>query len=798
MNAGESKAELSESKQNFPPISFLTLAYIFGLIIADSLKIPPLVLFALTLIYLSLAPLVIFLKNLKTAPLIFFLIAFLLLGVMSLAYQKSSLERSLLGKLAETKKYVRLGGRIVTEPKIKQSKFTKENKAVFFFKVNRLRAGPKTWKINEWTQVTVNTKEFPHQVGDNLTLDGQLLSPKELPGTAFDYQKYLYRQKIQSLFITESSSVKKIAAPNILLSLANTTREKVRFAAHKFLKGDKEGLLLGILIGDTSRISEKTQEDFKATGLTHILAVSGQNVGMLILIFVFSFRLLKIRPIFQACLIATIVVFYTLVTQSQPSVLRASVMALVGVAAWLLGRQKNLLSALSVTALVLLLYDPFLLFNIGFQLSFVATLAIVLFLPAIRVKLERLPRVLRDLLAVSLAAQLGVTPILIYYFNQLSIISILANVLVVPVTALVLGLGLFASFSTHISSVFATPFFSLLNIFISYINDIAHVLALAPGATIFTKSPPLWGIAAYYVILTGFLLRPKQKTLRFPAGAFVIMFLILMSATVWWGVLQNTTSSRLKVTFFDVGQGDSALIQTPQGNNVLVDGGEEPAVILKKLRISGVRKIDLLILSHPHLDHVGGLTAVVNKYPVGLVLDSGQAHSSFQYHRFLNEVKDEKIPYKRARRGDKLKLGKLRVLILHPRTPFIADSDSDLNNNSVVAKFTFADFSVLFTGDAQTEAQKIMPDTKGNLASTVLKVPHQGSRDAASPAFLKKVAPRVAIVPVGENNPYGHPAQSTLTKLRSLGTRVYRTDRDGTVTVTSDGKNYRILAERNR
>jgi competence protein ComEC len=254
----------------------------------------------------------------------------------------------------------------------------------------------------------------------------------------------------------------------------------------------------------------------------------------------------------------------------------------------------------------------------------------------------------------------------------------------------------------------------------------------------------------------------------------------------------------LHVHFLDVGQGDAILIQCPNGQQILVDGGPSPSVLLSHL---GRRmpfwdhSLDLVVLTHPEEDHLGGLLEVLTRYDVSLVLDSGQECTNATCDAWRSLIEEKGIPYRRAEAGMRLELGQgVQIEVLHPPTPLMTNTASDINNNSVVLRLQYGQFSVLLTGDVMEEAEQMLVSADQSLRSLVLKVPHHGGDTSLTEPFLEAVGPELAIISVGADNRFGHPNELTLEKLGGIAT--YRTDRDGSVELVTDGERYRPVTER--
>lgn len=727
--------------------------------------------------------------------LLFFFLGILLTSLHLHTLSQSELLRlARLGGLAREKKFVTVYGRVAEIP-------DKTGERVSFsFWVDRLSFSDTLLRLKEKTRVVVETDPSSRneaageiEAGDILLVRGRMeLLPS---GSEFEsrYENYLFRQGIQTTVFAsrQNISVKK-EGKNPLLSLSNRARRYLYKNIYRLLPEDEAGLMLGILLGDTRGISEETKEDFRKTGLTHILAVSGMNVTILVIASFFLVGFIPGGNFLKYPFIVLVIIFYAFLTEFQPSVLRASLMASIGISALLFGRQHYLLNSLAIAALVLLIVDPFLLYSISFQLSFAATLAIIVLMPILEERLSFVPRMARGVLALTLAAQLGTIPLLVYHFQQLSTISLLANLLVVPAVfpAMIFGMALSVLPAISWSVARMTSFLSLP--LIKYMLKTPHLLATLPLSSLYLPSPALWQIGGYYLMLAASVWSLRRIERR-PNP--ILTFIIILSLVVTFmgcQIQRGTPPNGLRVTFVDAGQGDATLIQTPQGESVLIDGGEGTEAVMSALLKNGVRKVDLLILSHPHADHLGGLVSVIENYRVDLVLDGAQPHTSRLYLNFLKTVERKKIPYKVARKGQSFKVGKVDVDILAPSESFIRGTDSDVNNNSVVARVTYGNLTLLFPGDVQVEGEKRLVSTGQNLKSVVFKVSHHGDSSAADFDFLKRVSPRVAVISVGAGNSFGHPSRSTLRKLEQLGSEIFRTDRSGNVTILSDGKRFEV------
>lgn len=280
-------------------------------------------------------------------------------------------------------------------------------------------------------------------------------------------------------------------------------------------------------------------------------------------------------------------------------------------------------------------------------------------------------------------------------------------------------------------------------------------------------------------------------------AAILVGLVVLLPLTGAGAASPGSGGAHLAVHFIDVGQGDSILVQAPSGKTMLVDGGPVDASgrLVAYLKAQKVSRIDVLVATHPHADHIGGLIEVLRTFVVGLVVDSGKVHTTATYERFLTLIDQKNIRFRLGRAGDSIDLGPgLDVRILHPSEPL----PENMNDCSVVIRLQYGKVGFLFTGDAEREAENAILRSGADLHATVLKVAHHGSRTSSSPWFLKAVEPAVAVILVGAGNSYGHPHRVTLLNLAGYVDRVYRTDVDGDVVVITDGTTFRVDTARGK
>lgn len=645
--------------------------------------------------------------------------------------------------------------------------------------------------------------ELPLRYGDRISARGRLVRPPPAgnPGE-FSYRDYLATQGVDAVvYARADGGVRRMGRgrANPILAAAYALRERLLDFFQRAMPGPRGALMASLLLGDDGAIGADVRDAFRRSGLLHVLVVSGAQVGLVLGSLLWLGRALRAPPLAGAAAAGTAVVFFALMAGWVPSVARAAVMAVVGVAAMAWRRDRDPYAALAVAALALLAAMPRLLFDAGFQLSFVATWALLYVAPAVAERLPAHPRPVRSLVSLTVAAQLSVMPLLAHHFLQVSLAGFIANLAALPVVAVLVPAGFVAAFLGLVvpgaAGIIALPLVPLVDGVLLTARIFAHL----PGAAVPVPAPSAVGFAGCYLALV-VAVEWARGHLRVSRRHVGIASAAVLAVAVWLQVAAAAALPRLTITFLDVGQGDAIVIRAPSGRTLLIDGGGEvegratgydvgAQRVVPALRRLGVREIDVIILTHPHEDHVGGLVAVAQNFRVGLVLDSGFPHPAPSYGQFLHLVEERKIPYQLARRGMRLDLGSgAGLVVLHPEDPLIRGSGSDVNLNSVVARMAYGEVSVLLTGDIEGLVESRLLEYGDELRSTVLKVAHHGSATSTTPAFLDAVAPAVAVISVGAFNPFGHPHRATLEALAAAGVLVYRTDRDGAVTMHTDGR----------
>jgi competence protein ComEC len=457
--------------------------------------------------------------------------------------------------------------------------------------------------------------------------------------------------------------------------------------------------------------------------------------------------------------------------------------------AWLAARERDRWHVLLLGALVLLAWNPYNVLDPGFQLSFAAVAAIFTVVPRLQRRLAGypVPRSLASVIAISLACSVATAPILWFQFGAIPLFSVLANALAAPVVALLLGLGFAAAFVDPVLPAGAETIAAANGLLAAYLGGCARVVGSLPFATVTSATGLLVVVALVGVIVLAVRL---DRSSRYALAVVVALVGLVFGIWRLWPHAPQTPPKGLRVTFLDVGQGDSTLLQVP-GGAVLVDEGPPEAEVFRQLRRLGVRRLSLLVLTHPQRDHVGGAAAVLSAIGVARILDPRLASTGSDEEAAMREARRRHVPVVAARAGGAISVGPLKLRVLWPDGP--GSPAEDPNNRAVVLIASYRDTDVFLSADAESDVTlrlRIPP-------VEVMKVAHHGSSDDRLDELLERLRPQVAVISVGAGNTYGHPTPSTLWTLSHTGgLRLYRTDQDGRVVIDSDGRRLQVHSER--
>ncbi|MEV6984351.1 ComEC/Rec2 family competence protein [Sphaerisporangium sp. NPDC051017] len=584
---------------------------------------------------------------------------------------------------------------------------------------------------------------------------------------------------------------KVLSGPSTPQRLAADLRAGLREAAGVLPPGER-GLLPGLVVGDLSLMDEQVKRDLTTAGLSHLTAVSGANLAVIAGAVIALGRVAGLPLAVRAALAIVGMLCFAVVARPSPSVLRALVMGSVAAVALGTGRSRDGLAALSGTVLVLILFDPGLAREYGFALSVFATGGILMLAPRWRDRMaRRMPFVVAEAVAVPCAAQAAVTPLLVLMSGVLEPVAIPANLLAGPAVPPATVLGFAAAVVAPMSDAAARWLVMPAGYAVGWIIWVARQAAGLPAATV---SWPGGAIGLLLLVVTAltcwFVLRRAAWRLVVCAVAAGV----LVAALVVRPVVASWPPRGWLLVTCDVGQGDALVLAAGAARAVVIDAGPDPALVDRCLRDLGVQQVPLLILTHPHFDHVGGLDGVFRGRQVGAVLVSPGEQPRQESARVSADLRGRRVPEWVASPGMTWSFGPVTLAVLGPPEEAVSAGPGEgsmANNASVVLHARWAAGSALLCGDVEIEAQDALL-RQGIPKAQIIKVPHHGSARQA-PAFLAATGAGAALISVGKDNDYGHPAPLTLTRLRTLGMRIYRTDTQSDLAIITENGHLSVV-----
>lgn len=637
--------------------------------------------------------------------------------------------------------------------------------------------------------------------GDQVNCRGELTLPQRArnPG-GFDEWLYLKAEGVEGIMkCRDPGSVMKTGSLNRLKDVPGRYHQRLCRQCDQIFNQGQSELIKGVVLGEKT-ISESVEAAFRKAGVSHVLSVSGLHVTGLYGALLIFMRKTRIKQAYRLWLAVPFLIFYVFLTGAKPSVIRATIMLTVMILGEGIQENTDSLSALCLAAIVILIHSPAQLFSAGFQLSFSSVLGILFFNRPLCYRFEvlfkRPPGYIVSSLILTLSATVGTLPSMLVHFRTVSLIGILANLAVVPLTGLLMGfsvmalliLGCFptltvlampAAFSADLMTRLAF-FFARLDLLVVHrggLNGLEAILVFGP-----------------LLIITGYV-NLKQKKIRKRAVPILSGILVLL-------VIGSRIPQPMRVTFLDVGQGDSALVETPSGQTYLIDGGGDQKsfgqasdqqgvktrkpiserVLLPALYAKGIQSLDGVFISHHHADHCQGIEELLKAFPIKAIYITSQ-------YGDLTELMEKEIPIRRLGKGDCFQSGDgMSMEILWPEKRAVAVPEAHQNDASLVMRLSFGACDFLFTGDIEAQTESVLIDQISE--TEFLKVGHHGSKTSSTAEFLEKLNPSVAVISVGRYNTFGHPAEETLQKFQKTGTKYFRTDEKGAVEVVTDGREW--------
>jgi competence protein ComEC len=783
---------------------YLSGAWVAGIYLGSKFALPP----ALILVGLAPLPLLFFRKKLKVIILAAVCLTAFLGG--ALGYQASLPPDNESHLRFYTGQEVEIRGVVSANPEIKD-------------KSTHIRLAASEINGEEVTGDTLLfVPRYPeYGYGDALRVTGKLETPQQLDD--FDYKGYLESRGIYSTMLYPDIEVLETGRGFAPLGWVYSLKKSLSQSIAQIMPEPAASLAQGVVLGIRYNIPQEVKDAFARTGTAHLLAISGLHLSILAgILLSMGIRLFGKRRYIYIWLALGVIWLYAVITGLNPPVVRGAIMASLFLSAELLGRQRTAITSLAFAAAIMVAIDPPILWDAAFQLSFLGMAGLIFIAPPLMSLGRKLvtgtigekgagasiATIVTDSFSVTLAATIAVWPVVAHYFGIVSLVGPLATFLALPALPALIVLGAVGGIVGLVFLPVAQGIGWLAWLFASYMLLIVKILAPISAVEAEWVSPTL--ITVYYAVIAIAVWLVSSRRLlpqaanwlkegatrstdlvgRLPLKWVVPPLLIL--AILATTAAATMPDDKLRVSFLDVGQGEAILIQKGS-QQVLVDGGPSPQLLALELGVKMPfwdRTIELVVLTHPHADHITGLVEIIQRYRVERVLYPESDYDSPICREWLGLIGENNIRCTVAQAGQEIDLGGgVTMKVLNPPATPLSGTNSDINNNSVVLNLSAGEISFLLTGDIEREAEFGLIAGGSDLSGTVLKVGHSGSKTSTTPDFLAAVNPAVAVISVGENN-YGHPSGEVIVRLEAeLGKEyVYRTDERGTIEFITDGE----------
>lgn len=638
-------------------------------------------------------------------------------------------------------------------------------------------------------------------LGDRITAEGRLLPLRGYgnPGIVDTVQQAANRG-ITARLTAQKGTVSIQQENNMpLRRFLAGVRQHYLTAMQQVMPKEEASAVFAMLFGGYNGIRPEVLQAFTATGIIHILSVSGSHITLLAGVLAWLGLVLHLPRRLTAALVTAAIVFYGALAGASTPVLRSGIMGILAYWGVALAREKDARLLLSLAGIFLLLWQPGQLFDISSQLSFSAAAGLFYLAPLLRAKMSKyLPELMAGSLSVTLGAQLFSLPILAWYFHTFSLSSLAANLLVVPWIELIIVAALAAGVLSFLLPAAAKIIFMADSLVLGLVYELSRFLSLLPGSFFYL---PAWGNTAsicYYLLLFFFC---QEAAGRNVVKAFccryrqVVLFLCIAGLSVL--AYQAWQPGRLTVHFIDVGQGNAALLVTPHGHAFMIDtGGVREGTFDVGGRVDvpyllhyDIHRLDYIFLTHAHEDHAAGAGGILSKLPVGQIWTAGEGENNYlkSMQIPLGLVPGGYMPV--LRQGQVFMIDGVRVQVIYAPQVKQLDKDRQYGNEcSNVLRVSYGSVAFLFTGDLPEKQEEILLEDSSDLQADILQVGHHGSKTSTSAAFLQAVRPRWSVVSVGADNTFGHPASEVIERLNASGSAIYRTDQDGAVVFSTDGR----------
>lgn len=600
----------------------------------------------------------------------------------------------------------------------------------------------------------------------------------------FNIKRYMDIRNIRGKIYAKDIKIigRKKDINSIIYDLKNNIKDKISF----YLKGDNKSLFNSILLGDKDELDAKVKEQYNIAGVSHIIAISGMHIFLISIILYKIFEWLGINIRVNCIINIILLILYLIITNYNISTIRAVMMACIVLVGIILNRDKDIYSSLSFSALLILMYQPLFIFDVGFLLSYMAVLSLIFNSKIINYKIKSINRYISTLIISSIIVNIYIFPILVNNFYQISTYFLISNILIIPLIGILIFIGILGIVFSFINIFITEKLFLIIDYIICYYNMITKFVCGFKYSTIKIGHLNSFNIISYYfIIIICTLIINKYIKIDINKVIKIICIVIICNIIVWY-IFRD-----MNITILDVGQGDSILVKTNKNRVILIDGGGKylpnkslqntgKKVVEPYLKYIGKDKIDIVIVTHPDFDHVGGILEIIDDIKIDkIILPKGNIESDDLYCEMLNKINDNNIELVKMKKGDNFIIDGIKFKCIYPDI-YIDDRAINNNNYSLVFKISYKDFSMLLTGDIEEEDEDIILLNKNDIECDFLKVPHHGSLTSSSEEFIEGVNPKYGFISAGKSR-YKHPNDKVLKRYNKKNIKLYITKNSGSI-----------------
>ncbi len=765
------------------PLLYILAFYIFGILLGQLKEVTFIVLFFIPIILLTL-----FLYKLYKWKAVFIFPLFSILAII-LFYINIKPPNDFIQQCAINEKQATVLARVI------DIDYTSTGKQKILLNTKSITIDDNTINIKLKIQAIVNNDEV--EFGQIILAKGniQCFDFQRNPG-GFNEKLYMKIKNIDYKMFVDILDKGKII--NSFDSYIYKLHKRFKNIYENILPQKEASILEAMLLGDKQYLDSSIKDIYRKSGISHILAISGLHISIISMILALVLNAVKLNKRLSSFILLTILILYCIFTAMSVSITRAVIMTGIVLFGNIIYYQSDTYTSLGAAALLLLIYQPLYLYDIGFQLSFGAVVSIILLSPVLD-RLYFIPKQIRLYLVSTLAASLGTYPIMAYHFNTISIIGILVNILILPLMSILVCFGIISTI-VGLFWIKASKFLcGIVYYILIFYESVCNLAVKVPLSEIVTGKLNIILIFIYYVailIIVYYYYTKKQK--RENIKKYIIysqMFLALIAAIIIF------KPKELEIVYLDVGQGDCIAIHTAKTKNILIDGGgniskqlDEPntgtLTVLPYLKYKAVNSLDCVFISHPDGDHITGIIELLDYIKINQIFIADTNNKNDLLEILETKATEHSIDIKKLTKGDKIKLDNLTFEIIYPSKNTFSDN---YNNSSLVLYMSYENSKFLFTGDIEKEAESEIVNNYTKLDTDVLKAPHHGSKTSSTQKFIDIVKPKVVIISSGKNNYYGHPHKEVVDRYKNINSKIYNTAYDGAILIKPKHNKLKIL-----